>query len=451
MPHQVHIGRLSFTSPESLSIDSSPGGRSFSITGRFGGVENEMSHLKYLRDELASLAYCDEILPFRYDGDSTMNGYVKVTSASVNVSKYLLGSFSYNVQFEYLGREGDVMFESRLTGSILENSHSIVTGSEKYHVPPANHYAYLNPGASTSSIRTAGDLTTDSANDTVSLYLKQGANLRNYNAQYSVDTEDYYKGACQISMGTHTEKGNADTSTTTVNSIRNGTYAGEWSVGDSLILENGIIKVTLGVSTIKALFNTMIWDDSSYATEQEWAFSLGTPSSGNHLGEDYAGWRRVQILTNKPEICVVRATTYKENDKSGRLVVDFALRRGAHYVSIIANNYTGGTPLNISLSEDPSTNADYSNFSDGYLLDGTASPEDNNTWILGTPHEIEDSVTLMERGMIQKSVGGSTFSAMVGYVLRDSDTGNPLGHNDADSVFKQYIDNVNESQRIIKA
>ena len=53
--------------------------------------------------------------------------------------------------------------------------------------------------------------------------------------------------------------------------------------------------------------------------------------------------------------------------------------------------------------------------------------------------------------MIQKSVGGSTFSAMVGYVLRDPDTGNPLGHNDADSVFKQYIDNVNESQRIIKA
>ena len=49
------------------------------------------------------------------------------------------------------------------------------------------------------------------------------------------------------------------------------------------------------------------------------------------------------------------------------------------------------------------------------------------------------------------SNNGATFSAMIGYVLRDADTGNPLGHNDADSVFKQYIDNVNENQRIIKA
>ena len=449
--YKVHIGRLSFTSPERLSISSSPDNRSFSISGRFGGIENEMSHLKYLRDELASLAYCDEVLPFKYDGDTSMNGYVKVTSASIQVDRYHLAGFSYDVSFDYLGREGDVMFESRLTGSLLDNNHGITTGVEKYHVPPGNHYAYIHNGVSDSSTRTAGDLTTVAANDTVSLQLKQGSNLRNNNAQYAVDIDDYYKGACRISMGTHTERSNTDTTSTTVNSIRNGKHAGEWNVGDSLILENGIIKLELGTSSSQALFNTYIWDVSSYATEQEWAFSLDTPTTGNHLGDNYLGWRRVQILTNKPEICVVRATTYKESNKSGRLVVDFALRRGAHYVSIIANNYTGGTPLNISLSEDPATDADHTNYASGYLVDGTASPEDNNSWILGTPHEINPSTSLMDRGMIQKSAGGASFSAMVGYVLRDEDTGNPLGHNDADSVFKQYIDNVNEQQRIIKA
>ena len=65
---QVHFGRLSFTSPSQLSINSSPGGKSMSVSGKFGGIENTMSHLKYLRDELASLAYCEEIIPFRYDG-----------------------------------------------------------------------------------------------------------------------------------------------------------------------------------------------------------------------------------------------------------------------------------------------------------------------------------------------------------------------------------------------
>ena len=118
---------------------------------------------------------------------------------------------------------------------------------------------------------------------------------------------------------------------------------------------------------------------------------------------------------------------------------------------MIANQYTSGTPLNISLATAPSTNASASNIASGYLVDGTASPEDNNSWILGSPHQLVTTSSITERGMIQKSGSGSSFSAMIGYILRDGTTGNPLGHNDADSVFKQYIDNVNENQRTIKA
>ena len=103
------------------------------------------------------------------------------------------------------------------------------------------------------------------------------------------------------------------------------------------------------------------------------------------------------------------------------------------------------------MSEAPSTNASATNIANGYLVDGTSSPEDNNSWILGSPSELVSTSSITNRGMIQKVANGATFSAMIGYVLRDADTGNPLGHNDADSVFKQYIDNVNENQRIIKA
>ena len=42
---QVHIGRLSITSPERLSHSSGLDGKSLSIQGRLGGVDNEMSHL----------------------------------------------------------------------------------------------------------------------------------------------------------------------------------------------------------------------------------------------------------------------------------------------------------------------------------------------------------------------------------------------------------------------
>ena len=45
MANQVHIGRLSFTSPSQLSISAAPDGRGLSVTGQFGGVENTLEHL----------------------------------------------------------------------------------------------------------------------------------------------------------------------------------------------------------------------------------------------------------------------------------------------------------------------------------------------------------------------------------------------------------------------
>jgi len=449
--YQVHIGRLSITSPATLNHSSSSDGKSLSISGTLGGVENELDHLKYIRDQLQSMARMDEHVPFRYDGDSSLNGYVKINSASVNVSKYLLGSFEYSIDMEYVGREGDVMFESRLTGSLLENDFNVSSSTtQQFHAPPAGHYAYIHNGEPESDIRVCKDLTSDNEFASVNLYVKTDEQLRNNNAQYVVDIEDYYKGCCQISIGTHPQKTNAGI-TSTVNSVMCGKDANNWQVGDSLILENGLIKLKLGVSTSKATVNTLIYDDTQYATEQEWIFSSGQITSGNQQGDDFSGWRRVQILVNRPEVAIVRCTTYLNTDKSGRLTVDFALRRGSHFVSVISNYYTAGTPVNFGLYTAPSTAADDSTISSGYIIDGTASPEDNNSWILGSTASLSTDTNLTENGIIQRAVGGATFPFFIGYILRDADTGQPSDIDDAASIYNQYIDNVNEAQRLIKA
>lgn len=448
---QVHIGRLSITSPESLQHSSGSDGKTLSITGKLGGVENELEHLKYIRDQLQSMARMDEHVPFRYDGDSSLNGYVKITGVQVSVAKYLLGSFSYSVDMEYVGREGDVMFESRLTGSLLENDFNVSSvTTEQFHAAPAGHYAYIHNNNPDSDIRVCKDLTSDNEFASVNLYLKRSQNLRDNNAQYVVDIEDYYKGCCQISIGTHPQKTNSGI-TSTVNSVMCGKDANNWQVGDSLILENGLIKLVLGTSTSKATVNTFIYDDTQYATEQEWIFSSGQITSGNQQGDDFAGWRRVQILVNRPEVAIVRCTTYLNTDKSGRLTVDFALRRGSHFVSVISNYYTAGTPVNFGLYTTPSTVADDSTISNGYIVDGTASPEDNNSWILGSTASLSTDTNLTEKGIIQRAVGGTTFPFFIGYILRDADTGLPADPDDAASIYNQYIDNVNESQRLIKA
>jgi len=457
MAYQVHIGRLSMTSPQALQHSAGSDGKALSISGVLGGKEHDLSHVKYIRDQLQSMAQMDEHVPFRYDGDSSLNGYVKVNSASVDVQKYLLGSFSYSVDMEYVGREGDVMFESRLTGSLLENDFNVSsTTTEQFHAPPGNHYAYIHANEPDSDTRLAKDLTSTDSSANTTLYLKRDAALRDNNAQYIVDIEDYYKGACQISMGTHTEystptgeltKGTA----TTTNSVMCGKNANAWNVGDSLILENGIMKLVLGTSSSVASLSTFIYDETAYATEVEWVFSEGLISSGNQKGNDFAGWRRVQILVNRPELAIVRCTTYKNTDKSGRLVVDFALRRGSHFVTVITNYANAGTQINFGLVTAPSTAADDSTISSGYIKNGETSPEDGNYWLLGSTSSLSTDTDLTENGIITRGSSGASFPFFVGYELVDPDTNAPLGHNDAASLYSQYIDNVNEQQRLIRA
>jgi hypothetical protein len=467
MAFQVHIGRLSMTSPGSLQHSAGSDGKTLSIAGVLGGKEHDLSHVKYIRDQLQSMAQMDEHVPFRYDGDSSLNGYVKVASASVDVQKYLLGSISYTVEMEYVGREGDVMFESRLTGSLLENDFNVSAATvEQFHVPPGNHYAYIHADEPTSNTRTARDITSTSSSDTTTLYLKQDASLRNNNAQYIVDIEDYYKGACQISMGTHLEHpspviigGPYDGSIahltkgaeTTTNSIMCGKNANSWNVGDSLVLDNGIIKLVLGTSATTATVSSYIWDVNQYATQHEWVFSEGLISSGSQKGNDFSGWRRIQILVNKPELVIVRCTTYKNTDKSGRLVVDFSLRRGSHFATVISNYATSGTQINFGLVTAPSTAAADGTITSGYMKDGTSSPEDGNFWIVGSTAQLSTDTNLTENGIITRASSSASFPFFLGYELIDPGTSQPLGHNDAASLYSQYVDNVNEQQRLIKA
>lgn len=450
--HQVHVGRISFTSPGTLGLSAGPDGKSLSINGRFGGKEHVLSHILYLRDELQSMAVMDDYVPFRYDGDATLNGYVKVRQASVNISKYLVGSVDYSIDMEYVGKEGDVQFESRLTGQLLENSFITSATTDQFHAAPGNSYAYFHNSQPGRNLRVARDITSSSATDTCNLYINQSSGLRNVNGTYNVDMIDYYKGACEIRMGHHLERVNNNDSDVITESVKCGKYAGDWTVGDTLIMDNGIIKLQLGTSTTTSGFNTYIWDVNQYATEKEWIFSEGTPASGQQHGDTFKGWHRVQILINRPEVISVRCTTYKDSDTRGkRLVVDFTLRRGSHFVGVMTNYYTAGTQINIALESAPNTVPNTTNLTDGYICDGSTSPEDGNFWIVGGVAEFDASTALTNNAVFRTDAAGAVFNFFIGYELVDPATSSALAHNEKDNVFKQYIDNINELQKLVKA
>jgi|SRR5210317_1570931 hypothetical protein len=452
MSYQIHIGRLSITSPETLQLSAGEDGKSLSLNGKFGGKEHTLDHIKYLRDELQSMSTMTEAVPLRYDGDASMNGYVKVRSVSIDVQKYLVGSISYQVDMEYVGREGDVQMESRLSGSLIENDFVTSGTTQQLHAPPGNSFAFYHPSNPASNVRTARDLTSSTATDSTNLYIKQSDTLRDFNSTYNVDVADFYKGACQIRMGLHMQRENQHDSDTVTESIRCGKFAGAYSNGDSVILENGIIKLVLGTSSTSSSFKLFIWDENQYATETEWVFSEGAPASGQQHGDLFAGFHKVQILANRPEVAIIRCTTYKDTtDRDKRLIVDFTLRRGSHYVGVITSYYTAGTYVNIALESAPTTAPNVNNIASGYIMDGTTSPEDGNYWFIGSINNINSSQAYTDNAFFQSNQAGNVFSFCLGYELVDPGTSAAFSYNEAGNVFKQYLDNVNEYQKLVKA
>ena len=161
---------------------------------------------------------------------------------------------------------------------------------------------------------------------------------------------------------------------------------------------------------------------------------------------------RVQILINRPEVISVRCTTYKDSDTRGkRLVVDFTLRRGSHFVGVMTNYYTAGTQINVALEAAPTTNPNTTNITDGYICDGATSPEDGNFWVVGGVAQFDSDTSLTNNAVFRTDAAGAVFNFFIGYELIDPSTSSALAHNEKDNIFKQYIDNINELQKLVKA
>ena len=424
MAHQVHIGRLDITSPASLDFSGGGGDRQLRIQGKI--AETDLDTVKYIRDELVSMAQAGVYVPFRYDGDSTFDGYVYLTDSSVDIARYSMGGFNYSLDMEYLGKVGEVVKESVLTGKLLDNAHSITSTSQQFHSPPGNHYNYFHQSNPTDGTRTAGDLTSSTVTDTVTMRIKRDNSLRGTNAQFHVNPSDFYKGSVRI---------------TTDSQVRNGTNSP--NVPNGAVIENGIMKIVVGSESNESRIQSLLWDTSSYGSELEWAIHRSTPDSGVQLATEYRGWKTIQILRNTPELGIIRLTSYYQASGQDRLTLDISLRRGAHHASLILNQ----SPITARLNISPSTAPDTSAVSQTGYIEAGAVDDDGNKWLLGSPSAFTEDLT---RGLIYPTTGGTQLKAFIGYELYESDT-TVVSHNTGDSVRDQYIDNVSEYCKVVRA
>ena len=144
MANTVTIGRLTFTSPRTLSFSGATDtiNRTVSLQGKL--AVDDLDDAKSLRDELISMSKLNVPVAFTYTGDATLKGYCNLTSASVDISRYSIGGITYSLELDWLGKPGEVNLESHFSGALIENSHSITSTTNQMHSPPRQHYTYYH-------------------------------------------------------------------------------------------------------------------------------------------------------------------------------------------------------------------------------------------------------------------------------------------------------------------
>ena len=418
MSNTITIGRMTFTSPESIDFSSIKTGRrnsldrSVSLSGKF--VADSVSAAKVLRDELISMANSALIVPFTYTGDDKFEGYAELNSASVDSAKLATGLFEYDIDLEIKGRVSEMLFESNMSGSLLTNSHSVTTGTTVYapwHAVPVNAFNYNHEKAPTDAIRAASE-------GNVAFFYDP--DLRDAAAQWTVNPADFYKGACRVI-------------------INNTTRTGYLSENDptGLTLSNGIIQLTSGTTADQTRFTIKFYDNGSFVSDRTIAVTSGSS------GTEYKLWQTAQIIRNEPHEAVVRFTTYSDTNGDGRLIVDATVKRGAHHIGLnISQGPTADRAANSRVNLDVVSGGGTFTSATGYIIEN-ANDNAGQRFLMGSPQGFTADTS---NKLIHLT--NPQFKTFIGYVYNAS---NPASIDTGDAVRDQYLESMYENVRLVRA
>ena len=418
MANTITIGRMTFTSPESIDFSSVVTGARNSLDREVGlqgiFVADTVSAAKILRDELISMGNSSLILPFTYTGDDMFEGYAEITSVSVDSSGLATGVFEYKLDLVIKGRVSEMMFESNMSGALLTNSHSVTTGTTTYapwHAVPTGTYNYNHEKAPTDAVRA-------SENGNVAFFYDP--DLRDAAAQWVVNPADYYKGAAKIIIN---------------NTVMTGYLSKNNPTG--LTLSNGIIRLTSGSTSNQSRFTIQFYDNGSWVSDRTIAITSGSS------GTEWKLWQTAQILRNEPQECVVRFTTYSDTNGDGRLIVDATVKRGAHHIGInISQGPTADRAAASRVNMDVVADGGTFSSATGYLVESSADTY-GQKFLFGSPQGFTADTS---NKLIH--ITNASLKTFVGYVYNAS---NPASINTADAVRDQYLESMFENVRLVRA
>ena len=325
MVQELQIGRVGLDvdliDPEQVRVIAAAS-RRVSLRGVL--ISDTLAETQALRDELAAQVNPSKVIPVTWTGDALLDGFYRLRSASIDLrSLNDRGFFPFQAEVERLGTDADLVFRSRITGTVLTNDMTVTEAeSAPFHAPPRGHVAY-DPGATVpSSISRTGE------SGAVLVYVDVDFAVDPY---FSVAAGAWYAGAVKVSSGSPLRLRSGDT-------IENPT-PNDWR------LENELVRVS--PNGTGGRLDVEHHDGTQWETAKVWRIQV----AGGDVGE----WTYAAILRNDPEECAVRLT--RTVSAGGVITLDLALRRGSRFVSgFLTHNAAATLKVVQATAEASSTN-----------------------------------------------------------------------------------------------
>lgn len=380
----------------------------WSISGQFAA--DTAAQYFTLAQQIRGYPCADEpIVPVILSGDiidTYRNGFYEVVSASVSRSVGG-GEFGRIGDFEFTFRrptgKSAPAIEALYAGQLLSNSVSITSTNERYMwAVPATAFDRNGPAGGTWRTRST------STGDLAFWYNKTAAFTSNL---YWADApENFYTGAACIEART-----GGDTSWHTVvgNDVEN--------LPDAVRIHNGIVRVTFQGSTS---FIVEWWNGESWG--ESFQRYIVTGDTFGQLNDCTS----VSVIRNSPEEVRVHATYGAALvSTSGRIAIDFKLRRGARMVTAVLKS-----DVPQAWSVQPNGGGAYNSVTGGVVR--SANDSYGNRDILLSPSTVTKTLAGVNGGKIILSSSAATFVFGIGLELGGTGADYPdIWNSERDGFF----------------
>ena len=319
---------------------------------RFAGalIGATLDETKALRDELLASAELGRLTPVTWSGDASLDGFYRIRSVSVEVrSLNAAGFVPFQVELEQIGTAGDLVFRTKLTGTVAANDHGITEAeSAAFHAPPRGHVAYDTGSAVPGSVVRTGS----------------GGAIRTYrDVSFTVDpfwtiaaASSFYNGGVKISTGA---------------TLRERAGLSVANDPGNFRLDNELLRVTPNATGGRLAVSHH--DGTQWETEKVWRIQSG--------GVDVGAWDAMAVLRNTPDEVAIRLT--RDVTTGGRYTLDLSLRRGSRFVEGYLTRHAAATLKVVLATAEAGTNITPTAGTGVAAVRATTNDSDGNRYVVG--------------------------------------------------------------------